>query len=230
MRGYCLFVEKTRHDNRSVRGMALWLPPVSFSRRLIPLTCYSPRSPRLFSIQSHRIVERRVSFHVRLPFFSNVFSPVSSSFFFFTLLCPFLLYTRIQWSYTLHQSRLNISRTCNTNFPPPFPCFLLFPPSFFLRSLVPLTHITRDTELKPKILAEGFRFHCTVNFLGYRCYSRVCRKWYGRSILLFSALVFLLRRKPWFVRWVIFFQTTYLRSMRLLVVDFNCVCHWRHVL
>lgn len=41
--------------------------PVSFSRRLT--TCrYSPRSPRLFSIQ-----RRLVSFHaVQLPFFSNV--------------------------------------------------------------------------------------------------------------------------------------------------------------
>ena len=155
--------------------------------------------------------------------------PVSSSFFFFTLLCLFLLHTRIQWSYTLHQSRLNISRTCNTNFSPPFPCFLLFPPSFFLRSLVPLTHITGNTELKPKILAESFRFHCIVNFLGYRCYSRLSK--------VIRPIYLAVQRScfPFAVKAVVctlsdFFQITYLWFMRLLVVDFNCVSRWHHVL
>lgn len=131
MRGYCLFVEKTRHDNRSVRGMALWLPPVSFSRRLIPLTCYSPRSPRLFSIQSRRFVERRVSFHgVRLPFFSNVFPSLHLSSFSLRYACFFCTRGSNDLTRCISLVWISLERVTRISLRL-FPAFFYFHPPFF---------------------------------------------------------------------------------------------------
>lgn len=169
IRGIVFSLRKDRHDNRNIQEAAIvaasgvfFAPPPPFT------TCrYSLRSPRLFSIQSHRV--RRASriaprcstssLFKRLPF-----SSLSLSLFFlsFSRLVAAILHV-VSFEY--------LSKMCNMNFSLRiFPTFLSFP--FFPPA--PLTHIRRDTELKRRFSA----FHCSVHFFRYRgywCLSKMIR-------------------------------------------------------
>lgn len=127
IRGIVFSLRKGRHDNRNIQEAAIvaasgvfFAPPPPFT------TCrYSLRSPRLFSIQSHRV--RRVSPHdVQLPLFSNVFpSPPFLFFLSFSRLVAAILHV-VSFEY--------LSKMCNMNFSLRiFPTFLSFPSSLLLR-------------------------------------------------------------------------------------------------
>ena len=151
MPGHCFFVEKARHDNRGVRegveGIVVRLRCLFLASPYT--TCrYSPRSPRLFSIQTatHLLVaSSSIAFYNAFNFlsFSN-YTRVSFS----SLALPILLF-RAEIRRILHSFSFRISFPAN--FSP-----LYSPPRFVLRPLAPLTYIRRDTELKKILAFEGF--------------------------------------------------------------------------
>ena len=171
MRGHCFFVEKARH--RDVRGERHCRPPpVSFPRvALYHLPLFSAGPSIIFYSKPHtsswpRLVSRIVLQRVQLPLHFKPFHASLSSLFDL----PLSFARRSDESYT--RSRLNIFPRCGTQiFLSPRVSFIAL-----LIPLAPLTHITRDTELKRRFLPRALPF--TLHVCRYLC-SCFARFLYG---------------------------------------------------
>lgn len=163
IRGIVFSWRKARHDNRNIQEAAIvaasgvfFAPPPPFT------TCrYSLRSPRLFSIQSHRasssLAYRSTMFNF-LPFQTSSPFPI-----FLSASCNHLTRCLVWISFENAQHEFPSASS---------PLFFYSPRRFSL--LHQLTHIRRDTELKRRFSALASIVACISSGI---VAIGVCRKW-----------------------------------------------------